>query len=101
MPERRVRHRPAEVPELAGSTTRRQLVWRRVLAAVSAPIRYLLMERPHGRLLNGRAIDLAKFGQLFLDFGTWDGEQIISPEWVEESTSPDPSDDRPWLIDHD
>jgi len=31
--------------------------------------------------------DMAKFGQLFLDNGKWNGEQIISQEWVDESTT--------------
>ena len=30
--------------------------------------------------------DMAKFGQLFLDEGKWNGTQIISSEWVELST---------------
>lgn len=30
--------------------------------------------------------DAAKFGQLFLNSGEWNGQQIISREWVEEST---------------
>ena len=30
--------------------------------------------------------DLAKFGQLFLKKGNWKGNQIISQEWVSEST---------------
>jgi CubicO group peptidase (beta-lactamase class C family) len=47
-------------------------------------------------LLNARAIDLAKFGQLYLDDGNWDGRQIVPKQWVEESTAPDPSDHRPW-----
>ena len=33
-----------------------------------------------------RARDLAKFGSLFLNSGTWNGKQIISTEWVELST---------------
>jgi len=32
--------------------------------------------------------DLARFGLLFLRGGVWDGEQIVSPQWVEEATSP-------------
>jgi CubicO group peptidase (beta-lactamase class C family) len=32
--------------------------------------------------------DMAKFGQLFLDKGKWNGERIISEEWVDESTKP-------------
>ena len=31
--------------------------------------------------------DMAKLGQLFLDQGQWNGRQIISPEWVAESTA--------------
>ena len=30
--------------------------------------------------------DLARFGQLFLQQGEWNGQQIISEEWVDEST---------------
>jgi len=33
-----------------------------------------------------RPRDVAKFGQLFLNGGTWKSEQIISREWVEMST---------------
>jgi CubicO group peptidase (beta-lactamase class C family) len=38
--------------------------------------------------VNARAIDFAKFGQLFLDEGAWKGQQVISQTWVEESTQP-------------
>jgi CubicO group peptidase (beta-lactamase class C family) len=41
--------------------------------------------------LNGRAIDFAKFGRLFLNNGNWNGTQIISEQWVEASTSPYPN----------
>jgi CubicO group peptidase (beta-lactamase class C family) len=34
-----------------------------------------------------RPRDMAKFGYLFLNGGVWNGERIISREWVEESTS--------------
>jgi hypothetical protein len=47
-------------------------------------------------LLNARAIDFAKFGQLFLNKGSWNGKQIISERWVIESTTRDPNDNRPW-----
>lgn len=33
-----------------------------------------------------RPRDMARFGQLYLQKGTWNGEQLISKEWVEEST---------------
>jgi CubicO group peptidase (beta-lactamase class C family) len=34
-----------------------------------------------------RPLDMAKFGYLFLNNGTWDGEQVISASWVNESTT--------------
>ncbi len=33
------------------------------------------------------AYDMARFGQLFLDGGKWDGVQIVPESWVKESTS--------------
>lgn len=36
--------------------------------------------------LIGRAIDYARFGQLMLNEGNWHGNQLISKEWVLEST---------------
>jgi len=47
-------------------------------------------------LLNARAIDLAKFGRLYLNAGNWDGKQIVPRQWVVDSTTPDPNDHRPW-----
>lgn len=32
--------------------------------------------------------DAAKLGKLYLDHGMWNGKQLISREWVEESTKP-------------
>ncbi|MBS9463555.1 serine hydrolase [Flagellimonas sp. 389] len=32
--------------------------------------------------------DWARFGQLYLDKGTWNGEQIFSPKWVDYITEP-------------
>jgi CubicO group peptidase (beta-lactamase class C family) len=32
-------------------------------------------------------VDMAKIGQLFLNKGDWNGEQIVSEKWVEESTT--------------
>lgn len=38
--------------------------------------------------VNARAIDFAKFGVLFLNGGRWQGNQVISRAWVDESTRP-------------
>jgi len=38
--------------------------------------------------VNARAIDFAKFGVLFLNGGLWQGTQVISKAWVDESTQP-------------
>ncbi len=46
--------------------------------------------------LNARAIDFAKFGQLYLQKGSWNGRQIIPAAWVAESTDRDPEDNRKW-----
>ncbi len=39
----------------------------------------------NGLVMNAR--DAAKLGQLYLDGGMWQGEQIVPTEWVEESTT--------------
>lgn len=46
---------------------------------------------PSGQAMTGgsffiRPRDLAKFGQLFLDRGVWNGERIVSEAWVVQST---------------
>ena len=48
---------------------------------------------PQGIYYGGQDIwlkprDMAKFGYLFLNNGFWDGEQIISEDWVVNSTKP-------------
>ena len=43
--------------------------------------------------VNARARDFARFGMLFAKEGKWEGEQLISREWVEESTRPDVTTD--------
>lgn len=50
--------------------------------------------------LNVTLRDYAKFGQLFLQNGQWDKQQIISADWVKQSTEPHaphlmPGDDNP------
>jgi len=43
--------------------------------------------------INGRAIDFAKFGSLYLHGGEWGGRQVVPQAWVEESTRADVSTD--------
>jgi CubicO group peptidase (beta-lactamase class C family) len=43
--------------------------------------------------LNARARDFARFGMLFGKEGSWEGRQLISQRWIEESTRADTSTD--------
>lgn len=36
--------------------------------------------------LSCTAVDLAKFGRLFLNYGNWNGKQIIDKKWITDST---------------
>ncbi len=42
---------------------------------------------PSGKRLYLTPRDMAKIGQLILNEGSWNGQQIVSAEWVKESTS--------------
>ncbi len=67
-----------------------QKIWQPMGAAAEGS--WSLDERGFAKMesgINGRALDFAKFGQLFLHQGNWNGEQIISEEWVQQSTSMD------------
>jgi CubicO group peptidase (beta-lactamase class C family) len=48
---------------------------------------------PQGNSTGGTGVslttrDMARFGQLYLDNGRWDGKQIVPAKWVAESTVP-------------
>jgi CubicO group peptidase (beta-lactamase class C family) len=43
--------------------------------------------------LNARARDFGRFGMLFAKEGRWEGEQLISQGWIEQSTRADTSTD--------
>ncbi len=42
--------------------------------------------------LNARARDFAKIGRLYKNGGEWNGKQVVSKKWVEESTKLDTAD---------
>ncbi len=39
--------------------------------------------------LSGSPVDFAKFGRLFMHGGVWNGQRIVSEEWIRESTKTD------------
>jgi CubicO group peptidase (beta-lactamase class C family) len=46
--------------------------------------------------LSATARDYAKFGRLYLNDGDWNGEQIVSRSWVEQSTKIDTDEGSAW-----
>lgn len=46
--------------------------------------------------LAATARDFAKLGRLYLNFGNWNGKQIVSRSWVEQSTKIDTSEGSAW-----
>jgi CubicO group peptidase (beta-lactamase class C family) len=46
--------------------------------------------------LSATARDFAKFGRLYLNNGNWNGKQIVSQSWVEQSTKIDTSEGSAW-----
>lgn len=50
--------------------------------------------------INAPAIDYAKIGRLYLQQGYWEGKQIVSREWVQQSTQVDSTDGSAWFYQH-
>ncbi|NWF88408.1 MAG: serine hydrolase [Ignavibacteriaceae bacterium] len=50
--------------------------------------------------MSAAAKDYAKFGRLFLNNGNWNGRQIISQNWVEQSTRIDTSEGSAWFYQY-
>lgn len=46
-----------------------------------------------------RTEDLAKFGQLYLQKGVWNGQRILSADWVEQATAKQQNNAPSWSID--
>jgi CubicO group peptidase (beta-lactamase class C family) len=44
--------------------------------------------------LNARAVDYARFGLLFLHLGKWNGERIVSEDWVRAATGAEATTDQ-------
>jgi CubicO group peptidase (beta-lactamase class C family) len=42
---------------------------------------------PGGWALRLRAVDMAKFGQMVLDGGRWNGRQLVSRQWLDQATT--------------
>src|SRR5690606_1457347 len=50
--------------------------------------------------INARARDFAKIGRLYLNKGDWNGQQIVSRHWVEQSTQIDTLDSSTWYYQY-
>jgi CubicO group peptidase (beta-lactamase class C family) len=50
--------------------------------------------------INARARDFAKLGRLYLNKGNWNGNQIVSKSWVEQSTKVDTSNGSAWYYQY-
>ncbi len=50
--------------------------------------------------VNATAIDFAKIGRLYLHEGNWNGRQIVSKEWVAQSTKVDSSGGGAWYYQY-
>ncbi|PKO12731.1 MAG: serine hydrolase [Chloroflexi bacterium HGW-Chloroflexi-10] len=46
--------------------------------------------------VSAAARDFAKLGRLYLNYGNWDGEQILSRNWIEQSTKIDTTEGSAW-----
>jgi CubicO group peptidase (beta-lactamase class C family) len=50
--------------------------------------------------LSATARDYAKLGRLYLNEGDWSGEEVVSADWVRQSTRIDTSDGSAWNYQH-
>lgn len=50
--------------------------------------------------INARARDYAKIGKLYLNKGRWNGKQIVSEDWVKQSTKIDTTNGSAWYYQY-
>ena len=50
--------------------------------------------------VNARAIDFAKIGRLYLHQGEWQGQEIVQPDWVRQSTEMDTTKGSAWFYQY-
>lgn len=50
--------------------------------------------------VNARARDFAKIGRLYLNEGNWNGQQIVSSDWVKNSTKVDTANASKWFYQY-
>jgi CubicO group peptidase (beta-lactamase class C family) len=50
--------------------------------------------------LNARARDFAKIGRLYLNKGSWNGRQVVSEDWVKQSTKVDTTGGSVWYYQY-
>jgi CubicO group peptidase (beta-lactamase class C family) len=50
--------------------------------------------------INARARDFAKIGRLMLNKGMWNGQQLVSADWIARSTKIDESDGSAWYYQY-
>lgn len=65
-----------------------QRIWSRIGAEHDAYVTVDASGFPYACAgVNATLRDLARFGQLILDGGTWNGEQVVPGEWIEQTSS--------------
>ena len=50
--------------------------------------------------INARARDFAKIGRLYMNQGRWNGQQIVSEDWVKQSTAIDTTNGSAWYYQY-
>ena len=67
-------------------------LWENLLEAIGFDRDSFCVEQPDGRQWGGSGVccslrELARFAQLYLNKGVWEGKRLLSEEWVREATA--------------